>query len=207
MIFRKGGIIGQNESWTYGSGNWNGKLFNYLDIDLSIGGALVQTTKALADKVLNRKEVNDQESIQLPTACRSKTPKGMKDALKVTAQQSKHYKQKAKRIVSSQKMANKKINKTYMQRHTRPELVKKKGKKKVQGVPQSQTWAPPRHLEEEETEKNKQAHIEQTHEKHQQKYRLGTVSKILLVISVKYVLMFRIDSPFQHQVLSIRFVI
>ena len=186
MIFRKEGIIGQNESWTYGFGNWKGKLFNYLGIDLSIGGALVQTIKALADKVLNRKEGNDQESIQLPTAFRSKTPKGMKDALKVTAQQSKNYKQKAKRTVSCQRMANKKFNKTYMQRHTGPELIKK-GKKKVQGVPRLQTSAPPRHLEEEETEKTKQAQIEQTHEKHQQKYRLGTVSKILLVISLKYV--------------------
>ena len=42
----------------------------------------------------------------------------------------------------------------------------KKGKRKVQGVPQSQTAAFPRHLEEEETDKTKQAQIEQTHEKH-----------------------------------------
>ena len=39
----------------------------------------------------------------------------------------------------------------------------KKGKRKVQGVPQSQT-APPRHQEEEETDKSKQAQIEQTYE-------------------------------------------
>ena len=44
---------------------------------------------------------------------------------------------------------------------------KKKGKRKVQGVPQSQTTALPRHLEEEETDKTKQALIEQTYEKHQ----------------------------------------
>ena len=41
----------------------------------------------------------------------------------------------------------------------------KKGKRKVQGVPQSQTAALPRHQEEEETDKSKQAQIEQTYEK------------------------------------------
>ena len=44
--------------------------------------------------------------------------------------------------------------------------VLKKGKRKVQGVPQSQTAAFPRHQEEEETDKSKQAQIEQTYEKH-----------------------------------------
>ena len=39
----------------------------------------------------------------------------------------------------------------------------KKGKRKVQGVPQSQTAALPRHQEEEETDKSKQAQIEQTY--------------------------------------------
>ena len=43
--------------------------------------------------------------------------------------------------------------------------LKKKGKRKVQGVPQSQTAALPRHQEEEETNKSKQAQIEQTYEK------------------------------------------
>ena len=42
----------------------------------------------------------------------------------------------------------------------------KNGKRKVQGVPQSQTAALPRHQEEEETDKSKQAQIEQTYEKH-----------------------------------------
>ena len=42
----------------------------------------------------------------------------------------------------------------------------RKGKRKVQGVPQSQTTALPRHQEEEETDKTKQAQIEQTYEKH-----------------------------------------
>ena len=42
----------------------------------------------------------------------------------------------------------------------------KKGKKKVQGVPYSQTAALPGHQEEEETNKSKQARIEQTYEKH-----------------------------------------
>ena len=39
-------------------------------------------------------------------------------------------------------------------------------KSKVQGVPQSQTAAFPRHQEEEETDKSKQAQIDQTYEKH-----------------------------------------
>ena len=42
----------------------------------------------------------------------------------------------------------------------------KKGKRKVQGVPQSQTAAVPRPQEEEETDKSKEAQTEQTYEKH-----------------------------------------
>ena len=45
-------------------------------------------------------------------------------------------------------------------------MFKKKGKRKVQGVPQSQTAALPRPQEEEETDKSKQAQTEQTYEKH-----------------------------------------
>ena len=45
-------------------------------------------------------------------------------------------------------------------------IYKKKDKRKIQGVPQSQTAAFPRHQEEEETDKTKQAQIEQTYEKH-----------------------------------------
>ena len=44
--------------------------------------------------------------------------------------------------------------------------ILKKGKRKVQGVPQSQTAALPRHQEEEETNESKQAQIEQMYEKH-----------------------------------------
>ena len=44
--------------------------------------------------------------------------------------------------------------------------IHKKGKRKFQGVPQSQTTALSRHQEEEETDKTKQAQIEQTYEKH-----------------------------------------
>ena len=44
--------------------------------------------------------------------------------------------------------------------------IGKKRKRKVQGVPQSQTADLPRHQEEEETDKSKQAQIEQTYEKH-----------------------------------------
>ena len=42
----------------------------------------------------------------------------------------------------------------------------KKGKRKVQGVPQSQTAALPRPQKEEEADKSKQAQTEQTYEKH-----------------------------------------
>ena len=40
------------------------------------------------------------------------------------------------------------------------------GMKKVQGVPQSQSAALPRYQGEEETDKSKQAQIDQTYEKH-----------------------------------------
>ena len=53
-----------------------------------------------------------------------------------------------------------------MQRHIMTEIVKTKGKRKVLGVPQSQTTALPRPQEEEETDKSKQAQTEQTCEKH-----------------------------------------
>ena len=45
-------------------------------------------------------------------------------------------------------------------------VKRKKGKRKVHVAPQSQTAALPRHQEEEETDKSKQAEIEQTNEKH-----------------------------------------
>ena len=45
-------------------------------------------------------------------------------------------------------------------------LNEKKSKRKVQGVPQSQAAALPIHQEEKETDKTKQAQIEQTYEKH-----------------------------------------
>ena len=44
----------------------------------------------------------------------------------------------------------------------------KKGKRKVQGVPQSQTAAFSWHQKEEKTDKTKQAQIEQTYERHQE---------------------------------------
>ena len=50
---------------------------------------------------------------------------------------------------------------------TRKQKPNEKDKRKVQGVPQSQVAVHPRHKEEEETDKTKQAKIEQTHEKHQ----------------------------------------
>ena len=42
----------------------------------------------------------------------------------------------------------------------------RKGKRKVEGVTQSQTAALLRHQEEEETDNSKQAQIEQTYQKH-----------------------------------------
>ena len=77
-------------------------------------------------QILNRKEGNDQKSIQLPNTFRSKAPKGKKDALKVTTPQSKHYKQKAKRTVSSQKIGQTAIQKT--------KKTKKKHKKHHQDI-------------------------------------------------------------------------
>ena len=44
--------------------------------------------------------------------------------------------------------------------------ISEKGKRKVQGAPQPQTAAPLRPKEEGETDKFKQAQIEQTYEKH-----------------------------------------
>ena len=45
-------------------------------------------------------------------------------------------------------------------------FIGNKGKRKVQGMPQWQTAALPRHQEEKETDKSKQAQTEQTYEKH-----------------------------------------
>ena len=47
-------------------------------------------------------------------------------------------------------------------------ILNREGKRKVQGVPQSQAAALPRHQEEEEeeTDKTKQTQIEQTNKKH-----------------------------------------
>ena len=56
--------------------------------------------------------------------------------------------------------------KTNRKKHKKELHTEKKGKRKVQGVPQSPTAALPRHQEEEETDKSKQAQTEQTYEKH-----------------------------------------
>ena len=55
---------------------------------------------------------------------------------------------------------------TYARQFRRGSETCKKGKRKVQGVPQSQTAALPRPQEEEETDKPKQAQTEQTYEKY-----------------------------------------
>ena len=53
ILFRKGGIVDKNESWTYGGQEIEiMNCFNYLGIVLSSGGAFVHTTKALDDKAL-----------------------------------------------------------------------------------------------------------------------------------------------------------
>ena len=57
------------------------------------------------------------------------------------------------------------LNRRFFQ-HEALTLDCKKGKRKVQGVSQSQTAAPPKPQEEEETDKSKQAQTEQTYEKH-----------------------------------------
>ena len=59
----------------------------------------MKISATLFSATLNRKEGNDQESVQLPNTFRSKAPKRKKDALIVMAPQSEHYKQKAKRTV------------------------------------------------------------------------------------------------------------
>ena len=46
------------------------------------------------------------------------------------------------------------------------QILKKRDNRKGQGMPQSQTAALPKHQEEEETDKTKQAQIEQMYEKH-----------------------------------------
>ena len=78
-------------------------------------------------EIENRKEGNDQESIQIPNTFRSKTPKEKKHALKVMAPQSKHYKQKAKRPFFSKNgqtaIQDKQFTKTCMQRHTMTDIV------------------------------------------------------------------------------------
>ena len=55
---------------------------------------------------------------------------------------------------------------TIMAGYYKKEKKRKKGKRKVQGVSQSQIAALPRHQVQEETDKSKQAQIEQTYEKH-----------------------------------------
>ena len=89
----------------------------------------LKTNLILSYPKIHRKEGNDQESIQLPDTFRSKTPKGKKDAPKVTASQSKHYKQKTKRTVSTIngqtaiQNIKKKITNTYTQRHKMTYIV------------------------------------------------------------------------------------
>ena len=60
----------------------------------------------------------------------------------------------------------------------------KKGKRKVQGVPQSQTAALPRPQEEEKTDKSKQAQTELTYEKHW--LALSSPSEVNLTLFVLY---------------------
>ena len=53
VVFRKGGILAQNERWTYDNQEIEiVSSFNFLGIDLSSGGSFIQATKTLADKGL-----------------------------------------------------------------------------------------------------------------------------------------------------------
>ena len=57
--------------------------------------------------------------------------------------------------------------------------IGKKGKRKDQGVPQSQTAALPRHQEEEETDKSKRAQIDQTYDCFDRKSNMAAMAGIL----------------------------
>ena len=60
--------------------------------------------------------------------------------------------------------------------------ILKKVKRKIQGVPQQQAATLPRHQEEEETDKTKQAQLEQTYEKH---FRLALSSPSEVIAMLK----------------------
>ena len=53
MVFQKGGILAQNEHWTYNNQELEiVNTFNYLGVVLSSGGSFIPAAKALADKAL-----------------------------------------------------------------------------------------------------------------------------------------------------------
>ena len=60
----------------------------------------------MVKKHLNRKDGNDQKSIQLPNTFHPRHQREKRTHLKATGPQSKHYKQKAKRTVSFPKIGN-----------------------------------------------------------------------------------------------------
>ena len=69
-------------------------------------------------------------------------------------------------VIARNKILTAKLLQKGSRYHKLRKAFSKKGKRKVQGVPQSQTAALPRPQEKEETDKSKQAQIEQTYEKH-----------------------------------------
>ena len=71
-----------------------------------------------------------------------------------------HGSRLSRHFANQDSFADKKLPPKYLN------TIKKKGKRKVQGVPQLQAEAFPKHQEEEETDKTKQAQIEQMYEKH-----------------------------------------
>ena len=71
-----------------------------------------------------------------------------------------------KRFKIDFKMAARAVIWGFLSERFDPFMIYKKDKRKVQGVPQSQTAALSRHQEEEETDKSKQAQTEQTYGKH-----------------------------------------
>ena len=54
VVFRKGGLLAQNERWTYDNQEIEiVNSLNYLGVVFSSGGSLMQATKTLADRRLN----------------------------------------------------------------------------------------------------------------------------------------------------------
>ena len=91
---------------------------------------------------------------------------------------------RAIKVNNKTKNRTKHENRPAVNSHKATQRINKKGKRKVQGVPQSQTAAFPRPQEEEETDKSKQAQTEQTYEKLTSLGKLGAKSFLLRKLSL-----------------------